>query len=419
MASELGATLFINDTNEIEFHMARTKAHNGLAYTLIVWIYYCALFSDTIGDMLGLSALLILAAVEDRLRRRSQVVSVSSSTGRSMVRGLLHRAGRRVPVGTALDLVGLSLGDGSNGVNEGSGREISVVRMVRASVSGSGVAIGSAEIGIVDRREVPVSVSRKRHGGVDNSRGDDGRSGSGGRTEELGPLSEVDGGITVSVDSSHDGEELALGSPVALVSEESAEVHGRDEATVVSVDGAEGSNGSVVEAELEVSLETLDSSREVDLLLEDGGDSVLDVNGQAVETADAHRRSIDGDVAENVVLTGEHDLDELLEGESLVAITVEEADEVVGLALRNVSNAVISKEVDEFEGGDGAGGIAINALESGKESEVTDVAESLASGLKVALTVTDGDKEVPELGFRHVTEHVSCCSCLRNKLNYR
>ena len=371
--------------------------------------------------MLGLIAFLIFEAVEDRLRRRSKVVSVGSGTGGSMVRSLLHRAGRRVPVGTALNLIGLSLGDGGDGVNDGSGNGVDVAVVVRwASVAG----VVSAVVGIVGgsrRRKVPVSVSRhrKRESGVDNSVSDDRRGRSGSGAEELGPLSEVDGGITISVDSSHDGEELALGSPVALVSEESAEVHGRDEATVVSVDGAEGSDGSVVEAELEVSLETLDSSREVDLLLEDGGDSVLDVNGQAVETADAHRRSIDGDVAENVVLAGEHDLDGLLEGESLVAITVEEADEVVGLALRNVSNAVISKEVDEFEGGDGAGGIAINALESGKESEVTDVAESLASGLKVALTVTDGDKEVPELGFRHVTEHVSCCSCLRNKLNYR
>ena len=417
MASELGATLLISETNEIEFHLARTKAHSGLAYTLIVGIDYYALFSDTGGDMLGLSALLIFVAVEDRLRRRSQVVGIGSSTGRSMVRGLLHRAGRRVPVGSALNLVRLSFRDGSDGVNDDSGRKVGVVVGERTSVTG--VAVGSAVVGIVDLGEVPVSVSRHGKSGVDNSRGDDGRSGSGGRTEELGPLSEVDGGITISVDSSHDGEELALGSPVALVSEESAEVDGRDKTAVVSVDGAEGRDGSVIEAELEVSLEAFDSSGEVDFLLEDGNDSVLDVDGQAVETADANRRSIDGDVAENVVLAGEHDLDELLEGESLVAIAVEEADEVVGLTLRNVSDAVFSEEVDELDGGDGTGAIAINALESGKESEVTDVAESLATRLKVALAVSDGNDEVPELGFRHVTEHVSCCSCLRNKLNYR
>lgn len=328
-----------------------------------------------------------------------------------MISGLLHRAGRRVPVGTTLDLIGLSLGNGSDRVHDGSGRNVAVV------VPWASVAVVSAPVRII---EVPVSVSRQRRSeGIDDSGGDHGRSGSGSRTEELRPLSEVDGSITVGVDSSHDGKELTLGSPVALVSEESAEVDSRDEAAVVAVDRAEGSDSSVVEAELEVSLETLDSSGEVDLLLEDSSDGVLNIDGQAIETADAHGRSIDGDIAEHIILARQQDLDELLEGESLVAVAVEEADEVVGLALRNVRDTVVSKEVDELNGGDGTSGIAINALESSKESEVTDVAESLAGGLEVALTIADGDKEVPELGFRHVTEHFVVVLFCRNKLNYR
>ena len=54
-------------------------------------------------------------------------------------------------------------------------------------------------------------------------------------------------------------------------------------------------------------------------------------------------------MSKNVVLAGEDNLEELLVGESVVAVAIEELDEVEGLALRDVVAGVVSQEVDDLE----------------------------------------------------------------------
>ena len=136
---------------------------------------------------------------------------------------------------------------------------------------------------------------------------------------------------------------------------------------------------------------------------------MLDVNWEAVETADTHGGPVDGDVAKHIVLAGQEELDELLEGEALVAVGVEEGDKVVALGLTHVGDAVVAQEIADLDRGDGAARVAVDPLEGGEERKVADVAEALAGGLEIALAVTDDDEQVLQLLLRNVTErHVSC-----------
>ena len=84
----------------------------------------------------------------------------------------------------------------------------------------------------------------------------------------------------------------------------------------------------------------------------------------------------------------------LLEGESAVFIRVEELDEAMALALAGAKVAVVLQVVQELEGVNEAVGVAVNTLECRVRCKVTNGAESLASGLKGALTLTDGDEQV-------------------------
>jgi len=95
----------------------------------------------------------------------------------------------------------------------------------------------------------------------------------------------------------------------------------------------------------------------------------------------------------------------LLEGETTILVGVEESHESVGLALGGGEVAVILKVGEELVGGNVAVFVTVNALESGVRGEVTDGAETCASGLKGALTVTNSDKQVLQSVLRFVAKH--------------
>lgn len=93
-----------------------------------------------------------------------------------------------------------------------------------------------------------------------------------------------------------------------------------------------------------------------------------------------------------------------MEGESAIVVAVKELDELVGLALEGSVVVLVPQEVQEFDGGDAAAGIAVDSLESGVGSEISDVAETLAEAFGVSLTLTNGDEDVLELVFSIVTK---------------
>ena len=113
-----------------------------------------------------------------------------------------------------------------------------------------------------------------------------------GGSAELSKLGVGQTGVTIGVDSTDDGEELGLGGVVATGSEEGAEVEGVNAAVVVSVDASVGGEGGEVVSDLKVSLEDVESSLEVDLLLDDLNEVSLDVVWERVEAANSEGWSV-------------------------------------------------------------------------------------------------------------------------------
>lgn len=144
------------------------------------------------------------------------------------------------------------------------------------------------------------------------------KAGSGGRVggaDELGELGVRQLGITVGVNTSHDGKQLSLAGVVANVSEEGAKVESVDPSIVVAVDAAVGSKGREVVANLNLTLQDVKAAHQVDLLLEDVEKGALNIVGQAVEAADTVRRAVEGDVSEQIVRAGQKHLKEAGIGE--------------------------------------------------------------------------------------------------------
>ena len=143
----------------------------------------------------------------------------------------------------------------------------------------------------------------------------DGAAGRVGGAHELSELGVAELGVTVGVDAAHDGQELGLAGIVAHGSQEGAEVEGVDSSIVVAVDAAVSGERREVVADLELALEDVEASLQVDLLLEDVEEGALDVVGQTVEAADAEGWAIESDVPQKVVRAGQQHLQEATWGE--------------------------------------------------------------------------------------------------------
>ena len=61
---------------------------------------------------------------------------------------------------------------------------------------------------------------------------------------------------------------------------------------------------------------------------------------------------------------------------------------------------MIPQEVEDFKGGDKSVAVTIHSLESRVWCEVTNGAETLASGFKSSLTISDSDKKFLKSTFR-------------------
>ena len=89
-----------------------------------------------------------------------------------------------------------------------------------------------------------------------------------------------------------------------------------------------------------------------------------------------------------------------MEGKSAVLVRVEELDKSVGLALADGEVSVVSQVVEELKGGDEGVAVAIQSLEGRVWGEVTDGAETLASGLKSSLSIANSDEQLLKSTFR-------------------
>jgi len=323
----------------------------------------------------------------------------------------VHGAGRltnrRAADGGATNRGAASRGALSEGGSDGGG-----VPGRGSESAGSASGVGSAgRAGGLQGRAVgasqkAASVALSGGGSLDTlvllENGTDGRVGA---SQELGVLRVGETGITVGVNATNDGEELALSGVVAGGAEEGTEVEGVNTAIVVFVDGAVGGEGGVVVSNLKVAFEDVKTSLEINLLLEDIDERSLDVPREVVVASNTEGGAVQSQVSQQIIFAGKKHLEEVLEGETTILVGVEESHESVGLALGGGEVAVILKVGEELVGGNVAVFVTVNALESGVRGEVTDGAETCASGLKGALTVTNSDKQVLQSVLRFVAKH--------------
>jgi len=147
-----------------------------------------------------------------------------------------------------------------------------------------------------------------------------------GRADVLGELRVAELGITVGVHAADDSEKLGLAGVVATVTEEGSEVESVDSSVVVTIDAAVSGEGREVVSHLELTLEDVKTTGEVDFLLEDVEEGSLDIVRERVETANAEGRSVKSDVSQEVVSAGEEHLEEAIAKKKSISIrmTLEE-----------------------------------------------------------------------------------------------
>ena len=137
---------------------------------------------------------------------------------------------------------------------------------------------------------------------------------------------------------------------MSILSEERTNVDLVDSSAVVSIDRSVSSVWGVVVLDLEFSLEGLKSSLEIDLLLDDSSKGKFDVSWEEVESSNMSGWSVEGSVSEVVVFAWQGNLEELLEGESLVSVAVEEQNQVGKFRVQDMVDSVISEEVGKLSG---------------------------------------------------------------------
>lgn len=132
-------------------------------------------------------------------------------------------------------------------------------------------------------------------------------------SQKFSELSVGQSAVSVGVNTANDLHKFSLKRISAMRSQESSQVAIVDLAIVVSVNRVEGRVRSVIASRLELVLQGLHVSLQVQLLFHDGKERILDVTGQVVEAAASHRVSVEGDRAEAVILAGQDHLEEILE----------------------------------------------------------------------------------------------------------
>lgn len=139
---------------------------------------------------------------------------------------------------------------------------------------------------------------------------------------------------------------------MTALTKESSHVEGVDATIVVAVDAAVGSERAKVEAGLELTLEDIETTHKINLLLEDVEEGTLDVVWERVVTTDEARWAIQGLVSQEVVSAGQEHLQEILEGESTILIRVEESHQAVSLRLVDGVIALVAKVGGDLVGSD-------------------------------------------------------------------
>ena len=104
-----------------------------------------------------------------------------------------------------------------------------------------------------------------------------------------------------------------------------------------------------------------------------------------------------------------------MERKSSILVRVKESDKAVRLRLRRSEVALITEEVEDFEGADEGVAISVKSLEGRVRGEVADGAKTLTGDLKALLTVANSHDKILQSTLRFVTKTHVCCNILAER----
>ena len=99
---------------------------------------------------------------------------------------------------------------------------------------------------------------------------------------------------------------------MSLSLEESSKVVGVNASRVVSIDGSEGGHWSVVKSEFKAALKSVQSTLQVDFLLNDLTEACLNVEGKAIIASDIVGTAVEGNISQEVVSAWKDKLQEAM-----------------------------------------------------------------------------------------------------------
>ena len=99
---------------------------------------------------------------------------------------------------------------------------------------------------------------------------------------------------------------------MALSLKEVSKVVGVDAARVISVDGSEGGHSRVVKSEFKAALQGVQSTLQVDFLLDDLTEACLNVEWKAIIASDIVGTAVEGNISQEVVSAWKDELQETM-----------------------------------------------------------------------------------------------------------
>jgi len=211
-------------------------------------------------------------------------------------------------------------------------------------------------------------------------------------------------GISVSVDSSQDGEDVLFNDGDTVLGEEAVDSIEVESAEVAFSNRFVGSSQVEVVSGDEVFLEEFDLSGEIDFLVQDLGKTEFNFVGEDFVVSNVVAVSLGGDGSEDAVGLGEDDFEEIGVRQSTVSAGGVLSEDVSDILFED-DEVVFSEEVDDLVNREGASGETSDSLEGSVGFESRSFGEDLSGDFNVLFSVGEGLEDGSKLVFGGDAEH--------------
>jgi len=211
-------------------------------------------------------------------------------------------------------------------------------------------------------------------------------------------------GISVSVDSSQDSEDILFNDGDTVLGEEAVDGIEVASAEVAFSDGFVSSSQVEVVSGDEVFLEEFNLSGKIDFLVEDLGKTKFDFVRKDFVVSNVVAVSLGGDGSEDGVGLGEDNFEEVSVGQSAVSAGGVLSEDVSNILFEDVE-VVFSEEVDDLVDREGASGETSDSLEGSVGFESRSFGKDLSRDFNVLFSVGEGLEDRGKFVFSGDAEH--------------